>query len=167
MTTLRDATTSAVRVAYLGDARIDVREAAAAPPAAGQVRIRVAYVGLCGTDLHIVHGAMDARVSTPLVFGHEMSGTIESLGEGVDGWRVGDRVTVMPLDWDGTCPACLAGHQHICQNLDFIGIDSPGALQSALERASIDAGRATAGSRSRRRGPRRADGRRRARRAPR
>ena len=130
MTTLPDATTSVVGAAYLGDARIDVREAAAEPPAAGQVRIRVAYVGLCGTDLHIVHGAMDARVSTPLVFGHEMSGTIESLGEGVDGWLVGDRVTVMPLDWDGTCPACVAGHQHICQNLDFIGIDSPGALQT-------------------------------------
>ena len=45
------------------------------------------------------------------------------------------RVTVMPLDWDGTCPACLAGNQHICQNLDFIGIDSPGALQELLERA--------------------------------
>jgi 2-desacetyl-2-hydroxyethyl bacteriochlorophyllide A dehydrogenase len=130
MTTSRGATTSVVEAAYLGDARIDVREGVAAPPAAGQVRIRVAYVGLCGTDLHIVHGAMDARVSTPLVFGHEMSGTIESLGEGVEGWRSGDRVTVMPLDWDGTCAACLAGHQHICQNLDFIGIDSPGALQT-------------------------------------
>jgi 2-desacetyl-2-hydroxyethyl bacteriochlorophyllide A dehydrogenase len=35
----------------------------------------------------------------------------------------------MPLRWDGTCPACRAGHQHICQHLDFIGIDSPGAMQ--------------------------------------
>jgi (R,R)-butanediol dehydrogenase / meso-butanediol dehydrogenase / diacetyl reductase len=115
--------------AYTGSATIDVQEAEPAPPAAGEVRIRVAYVGLCGTDLHILHGNMDARVKTPLVFGHEMSGTIESLGDGVTGWTVGDAVTVMPLDWDGTCPACLAGNQHICQNLDFIGIDSPGALQ--------------------------------------
>ena len=95
----------------------------------GHVRVRVAFTGLCGTDLHIFHGHMDARVARPLAFGHEMSGTIESLGSGVTGWQVGDRVTVMPLAWDGTCPACLAGHQHICQNLEFIGIDSPGSLQ--------------------------------------
>lgn len=115
---------------YVGHRSIDIIPAEATPPAAGEVRIRVAYVGLCGTDLHILHGSMDARVETPLVFGHEMSGTIDAVGDGVDGWSVGDPVTVMPLDWDGTCPACLAGNEHICQNLDFIGIDSPGALQA-------------------------------------
>ena len=99
------------------------------PPGAEQVQIQVAYTGLCGTDLHIFHGDMDARVTHPLVFGHEMSGVVTAVGSDVDGWMPGDRVTVMPLDWDGTCPACLAGNEHICQNLDFIGIDSPGALQ--------------------------------------
>ncbi|TFV98221.1 zinc-dependent alcohol dehydrogenase [Leifsonia flava] len=116
--------------AYTGDSTIAIAEAEPQAPDAGQVQIRVSYVGLCGTDLHILHGSMDARVQTPLVFGHEMSGTIAAVGAGVDGWDVGDAVTVMPLDWDGTCPACLAGNQHICQNLDFIGIDSPGALQA-------------------------------------
>jgi 2-desacetyl-2-hydroxyethyl bacteriochlorophyllide A dehydrogenase len=58
-----------------------------------------------------------------------MSGIVAAVGAGGTGWTVGQAVTVMPLDWDGTCPACLAGNQHICQNLDFIGIDSPGALQ--------------------------------------
>src|SRR5688572_9066430 len=72
---------------------------------------------------------MDARVSRPLIFGHEASGEVAAVGDGVTGWAVGDPVVVMPLDWDGTCPACRAGHQHICQNLTFIGIDSPGALQ--------------------------------------
>jgi 2-desacetyl-2-hydroxyethyl bacteriochlorophyllide A dehydrogenase len=47
----------------------------------------------------------------------------------VEDWSPGDAVTVMPLRWDDTCPACRAGHQHICQHLDFIGIDSPGAMQ--------------------------------------
>lgn len=114
---------------YVGDHTITVADAAPTPPAAGQVQIKVAYTGLCGTDLHILHGNMDARVKTPLVFGHEMSGTIAAVGDGVSDWSVGDAVTVMPLDWDGTCPACLAGNQHICQNLNFIGIDSPGSLQ--------------------------------------
>lgn len=114
---------------YVGGATIDIREAEPTPPPAGHVQIEVAYTGLCGTDLHILHGSMDARVQTPLIFGHEMSGTIASLGDGVTGWSTGDAVTVMPLAWDGTCPACSEGNQHICQNLDFIGIDSPGSLQ--------------------------------------
>jgi (R,R)-butanediol dehydrogenase / meso-butanediol dehydrogenase / diacetyl reductase len=115
--------------AYLGDSRIETRSADAAPPGAGEVQIAVAYTGLCGTDLHILHGNMDARVAMPLVFGHEMSGTIAAIGEGVENWTAGDPVTVMPLDWDGTCPACQAGNSHICQNLNFVGIDSPGSLQ--------------------------------------
>ena len=115
--------------AYVGARTFQVEEGEATPPAAGEVQIAVAYAGICGTDLHIFHGDMDSRVTTPAVIGHEMSGTIAALGEGVEGWALGDPVTVMPLDWDGTCPACLAGNQHICQHLDFVGIDSPGALQ--------------------------------------
>jgi (R,R)-butanediol dehydrogenase/meso-butanediol dehydrogenase/diacetyl reductase len=115
---------------YSGNRTIEVSEAEPNAPEPGQVQIAVAYTGLCGTDLHIFHGSMDARVQTPLVFGHEMSGTIAALGPGVTGWTVGDGVTVMPLAWDGTCPACRAGNEHICQNLDFIGIDSPGSLQA-------------------------------------
>src|SRR3954466_16126784 len=111
---------------YVGDQTIRVSDAEPAAPARGQVQIAVAYTGLCGTDLHILHGNMDARVHTPLVFGHETSGTVAAVGSGVTGWSAGDPVTVMPLIWDGTCSACLAGHQHICRNLEFVGIDSPG-----------------------------------------
>ena len=114
---------------YIGDGAVESAEVPVAPVGPDQVQIRVAYTGLCGTDLHIVHGSMDARVTRPLTFGHEMSGEIAAIGDGVAGWAIGDPVTVMPLSWDGTCPACLAGNQHICQHLDFIGIDSPGSLQ--------------------------------------
>ncbi|MGV8897125.1 MAG: zinc-dependent alcohol dehydrogenase [Rhodoglobus sp.] len=115
--------------AYVGNGTIATHEVNITPPGPGEVQIEVAYVGLCGTDLHILHGHMDARVRLPAVIGHEMSGSIAAVGDGVGHWRVGDHVTVMPLDWDGTCPACLAGNEHICQNLNFIGIDSTGALQ--------------------------------------
>ncbi|MEO7015071.1 MAG: alcohol dehydrogenase catalytic domain-containing protein [Leifsonia sp.] len=114
---------------YLGDRTIRVVQAEATPLRPGEARIDVAYAGICGTDLHIFHGAMDARVRVPATIGHEMAGTISAIADDVIGWAVGEKVTVMPLDWDGTCPACLAGHHHICQNLNFIGIDSPGALQ--------------------------------------
>jgi 2-desacetyl-2-hydroxyethyl bacteriochlorophyllide A dehydrogenase len=74
---------------------------------------------------------MDHRVRRPQVLGHEMSGVIVEVGPGVEGFSAGDRVTVMPLDPCGACPACRAGHSHICQRLKFIGIDVPGALQGS------------------------------------
>ncbi|WP_371029182.1 zinc-binding dehydrogenase [Pseudoclavibacter sp. JSM 162008] len=114
---------------YSGEHRIIVNEVEAPAPASGEVQIRVAYTGICGTDLHVLHGSMDARVDVPQAIGHEMSGTVESVGEGVTAFAAGDKVTVMPLDWCGTCPACKAGNSHICQNLNFVGIDSPGSLQ--------------------------------------
>jgi 2-desacetyl-2-hydroxyethyl bacteriochlorophyllide A dehydrogenase len=96
----------------------------------GKVQIKVSHCGICGTDLHLFHGEMDHRVQIPQVIGHEMSGTITAIGRGVNGFGVGDQVTVMPLDPCNQCPACRAGHSHICQNLKFLGIDAPGALQS-------------------------------------
>lgn len=114
---------------YEGHETIRIGECAPVAPAAGQAQIEVSHCGICGTDLHIFHGKMDRRVRVPLVMGHEMSGRITALGEGVEGFAVGDRVTVRPLDHCGACPACRAGHSHICQKLKFIGIDSPGAFQ--------------------------------------
>ena len=119
------------RARYAGDRTFTVDDVELDAPAAGQVRIDVAYTGICGTDLHILHGAMDHRVRMPAVIGHEMSGRIAELGTGVTGWAVGDPVTVMPLDWCGDCPACAAGHTHICHRLNFIGIDTAGAMQQS------------------------------------
>jgi 2-desacetyl-2-hydroxyethyl bacteriochlorophyllide A dehydrogenase len=116
-------------VRYLAARTLDTAPAENPLPGPGEVEIAPAYVGICGTDLHIFHGDMDARVAAPAVLGHEMSGRIVRVGAGVEDWSPGDAVTVMPLRWDDTCPACRAGHQHICQHLDFIGIDSPGAMQ--------------------------------------
>jgi 2-desacetyl-2-hydroxyethyl bacteriochlorophyllide A dehydrogenase len=116
-------------VRYTAARTLDTAPVEPAEPGPGEVLLAPAYVGICGTDLHIFHGDMDARVAVPAVLGHEMSGRVVRVGAGVEGWRAGDAVTVMPLRWDGTCPACLNGHQHVCQHLDFIGIDSPGAMQ--------------------------------------
>ncbi|TDT98216.1 2-desacetyl-2-hydroxyethyl bacteriochlorophyllide A dehydrogenase [Streptomyces sp. 846.5] len=120
---------STFAVSYTAARTLAAGSSDTAPPGTGEVEIGPAYVGICGTDLHIFHGDMDARVKAPAVLGHEMSGRVLRVGPGVEGWQPGDPVTVMPLSWDGTCPACRRGHQHICQNLDFIGIDSPGAMQ--------------------------------------
>jgi 2-desacetyl-2-hydroxyethyl bacteriochlorophyllide A dehydrogenase len=116
-------------VRYTSARTLGTAPALSAPPGPGEVELAPAYVGICGTDLHIFHGDMDARVHTPAVLGHEMSGLVTQVGPDVEGWQPGDAVTVMPLRWDDTCPACRNGHHHICQDLDFIGIDSPGAMQ--------------------------------------
>jgi 2-desacetyl-2-hydroxyethyl bacteriochlorophyllide A dehydrogenase len=119
-----------MRAAFFeGNRTLRVGECAEVAPGAGQVQIRVEYCGICGTDLHLFHGAMAHRLTLPHVMGHEMSGTVAAVGEGVKEWKAGDRVTVRPLDPCGVCPACKAGHSHICHNLKFIGIDTPGALQ--------------------------------------
>lgn len=116
-------------VRYLGTRGLEAATVASVPPGPGEVELAPAFVGICGTDLHIFHGDMDARVHAPAVIGHEMSGRIVRIGPEVEGWEAGDAVTVMPLRWDGTCSACRNGCRHICRNLDFIGIDSPGAMQ--------------------------------------
>jgi 2-desacetyl-2-hydroxyethyl bacteriochlorophyllide A dehydrogenase len=114
---------------YEGHETISVGPCQPLAPHPGQVQIRVSHCGICGTDLHIFHGKMDHRVTFPQIIGHEMSGAVTAVGEGVQGWKPGDRVTVRPLDPCGKCPACRNGHSHICMNLKFIGIDSPGAMQ--------------------------------------
>ncbi len=115
---------------YLGAREIDVVDTEPREPGDGEVAIDVAFTGICGTDLHILHGDMDSRVETPAVIGHEMSGIVAAAGAGVDGWSPGDHVTVMPLTWCGECAACRAGYTHVCSRLVFIGIDAPGSMQS-------------------------------------
>lgn len=116
---------------YEGNRTITTGVSEPQAPGPGEVRIDVAYCGVCGTDLHIYLGHMDQRVKIPQIMGHEMSGTIAEIGDGVTGWQVGDRVVVRPLAPCGECPACKAGHSHICYNLKFLGIDTPGAFQGS------------------------------------
>jgi threonine dehydrogenase-like Zn-dependent dehydrogenase len=78
----------------------------------GSAVIRVTLTTICGTDLHIVRG--EYAVKPGLVIGHEPVGVIEELGEGVTGYKVGDRVLVGAITPCGQCIACLAGHQAQC-----------------------------------------------------
>lgn len=113
---------------YEGNKTFSVVEKQIEAPLAGEVRIKVAYCGVCGTDVHIYHGMMDQRVSIPQIIGHEMSGMIDAIGEGVSGFSVGDKVTVRPLD-NRLQTDSDKGYGHIAKKLKFIGIDSPGAMQ--------------------------------------
>ncbi|MFI3269500.1 MAG: alcohol dehydrogenase catalytic domain-containing protein [Rikenellaceae bacterium] len=113
---------------YEGNKTFSVKDVEQVAPAAGEVRIKVAFCGICGSDVHIYHGNMDARVTIPQVIGHEMSGEVDAVGEGVEGYTVGDKIVVRPLD-NRLEDASDKGFSHICKKLKFMGIDSEGALQ--------------------------------------
>src|SRR3954449_2189581 len=92
-------------VYYEGNRTFRLGEGDIVSPGPGDVRLEVAFCGVCGTDVHIAHGAMDHRVRIPQVIGHEMSGTVAELGDGVEGLAIGDPVVVRPLDTRGETPA--------------------------------------------------------------
>ena len=90
-------------------------------PAPHQVLVRIASVGVCGSDVHYYeHGRIGSFVVTdPLVLGHEASGVVESVGSAVTRLRIGDRVSLEPGVPDLSCPQCLAGRYNLCENMQF------------------------------------------------
>lgn len=102
---------------------------------AGEVKLRVAHNGVCGSDLHEYFSAStfvpvephpQTGVVAPVVLGHEFSGTVTAVGEGVDSVREGDRVAVRPTYTCGTCAACVGGTPNACRVIAFHGLSGPG-----------------------------------------
>jgi len=115
---------------YQGNKSVAVGESQAIAPGDNEVRLDVGFCGICGTDIHIFHGAMDARVAQPQILGHEASATVAEIGAGVTNVAVGDRVAVRPLKF-GEPSDFDNGFSHVGKNLKFIGIDLPGGMQSS------------------------------------
>jgi len=115
---------------FIEKEKIEMQERSPLEPTDDEVRIKVAYCGICGTDMHIYHGAMAQRLNPPQAIGHEASGVVDAVGKNVKHLKLGQKVVVMPLDWCGTCPSCEDGLTHICHNLKFLGIDTEGAFQN-------------------------------------
>jgi 2-desacetyl-2-hydroxyethyl bacteriochlorophyllide A dehydrogenase len=121
---------NSMRAAYFkGNKRFSLEDVPLPEPSGNEVRVKVAFCGICGTDLHVFHGAMAERIGNHRVIGHESSGVIDAVGSDVKDLHVGDRVVIRPLDACGECPACQRGHKHICHNLKFLGLDTDGAYQ--------------------------------------
>ena len=112
-----------------GDIRLeDVAEPEVSP---GEVKIRVRNCSTCGTDVKISRSG-HPNMTPPQIMGHEIAGEITDIGEGVEGWTVGDRVQVIAAIPDGTCPECLAGHPAVCENQLSMGYQFPGGFAEYL-----------------------------------
>lgn len=129
-------TARAVRWHAAGDVRLETVDIS--PPGGGEVLVAVAYCGVCGSDLHeIADGPHAIPVSTahalsgamaPITLGHEFSGTVVAVGNGVDALPLGTRVAVEPNYRCGTCTACREGRYEVCAGSGFAGLMGDGGM---------------------------------------
>jgi propanol-preferring alcohol dehydrogenase len=101
-------------------------------PAPGELVLRVAACAVCRTDLQIATGDLPPHRS-PVVPGHQAVGTVAAIGDGVDGWSVGDRAgTTWLAGFDGTCRFCRTGRENLCKAAEFTGWDRDGGFAQQL-----------------------------------
>lgn len=114
---------------FLGNKTFEVREQELPRAGAGEVVIRNMACGVCGTDVHIYHGEPgSADVTPPVVLGHEYSGVVTEVGEGVTSLRPGDHVTVDPNIYCGKCDYCRVGKKQLCEHMEAIGVTRNGGF---------------------------------------
>lgn len=106
-------------------------------PARDEALIKVGACGVCGTDVHVYLGEWAAKF--PLIPGHEFSGTVAALGEGVSDLHVGQAVAVLPVVYCGGCRSCRANRWNLCENMVVYGGDIPGGFAEyvAVHRSAI------------------------------
>ena len=99
---------------------------------AGEVLLRMEYVGFCGSDLNTYRGA-NAMAKSPVIPGHEIGAVIEALGAGVpDFLQAGMTVTVNPYTACGTCPSCRRGRPNACRSNQTLGVQRDGAMREYM-----------------------------------
>ena len=107
---------------------IEFREIDKPAPGPGEILMATKRIGVCGSDIHVFHGK-HPYTSYPVVQGHEVSGVIAALGEGVEGLAVGEQITFMPQLTCGECYPCKHGMYHICESLKVYGFQTDGSGQ--------------------------------------
>jgi L-idonate 5-dehydrogenase len=98
-----------------------------AEPGEGQLRVRVAFGGICGSDLHYYqHGGFGSvRIRQAMALGHEVSGVVDTVGAGVSAWKVGQRIAISPSRPCGHCRFCQSGQHNHCLHMRFFGSAMP------------------------------------------
>ncbi len=97
----------------------------------GEALLKIDKVGICGTDLHAYAGNQ-AFFDYPRILGHELAATISQVGQNNRGFKVGDRVIIMPYISCGQCIACLSGKPNCCTNIRVLGVHTDGGMQEYI-----------------------------------
>src|SRR5271166_3001382 len=104
------------------------RQSEPAPPGPGEVLVRVERAGICGSDMHILHGS-NPFARYPRVIGHEFAGEVIETGSGVDAVAPGESVVVDPVLSCGHCYACRIGRSNVCGRLEVLGVHRDGGFR--------------------------------------
>lgn len=133
---------------YHGREDVRLEEMDEPQPGPGQVTVDVALTGICGSDIHEYKGGPIAIPLTdnhpltgehaPVVLGHEFSGRIKAIGEGVDHLQVGQRVAASAVISCGTCSSCSMGHHQLCATLGFHGLSGGGGAFASVDVIGAD-----------------------------
>src|SRR6185437_2596077 len=100
---------------------LDVADLPAPIAGPGEVLVRVAACGICGSDVHGYDGSSGRRIP-PIVMGHEAAGIVAAVGEGVADYRAGDRVTFDSTVYCGECEFCRRGEVNLCDRRQVVGV---------------------------------------------
>ena len=108
-------------------------------PGPGQVLVKIKRIGICGSDIHVYHGK-HPYTKYPVTQGHEVSGRIAAVGEGVTGFRVGQKVTIEPQVFCGRCHPCTHGKYNLCESLKVMGFQTTGTASEyfAVDQSKVD-----------------------------
>lgn len=106
---------------------------------ANQVLVRIRMIGVCGSDIHVYHGE-HPFTTYPVTQGHEVSGEIVALGEGTEGFSLGQKVTIEPQVFCGHCYPCTHGKYNLCEELKVMGFQTTGVASTYF---AVDASKVT------------------------
>jgi 2-desacetyl-2-hydroxyethyl bacteriochlorophyllide A dehydrogenase len=108
--------------------KMERRDLPQTSPVAGEVLVRVTGCGVCGTDVHILHGDITDGIAPPVVLGHEIAGIVEQAGPEVSGLKPGQVVAIDPVVTCGKCEYCQSGMVNLCRDLQIIGYKRNGGF---------------------------------------
>ncbi len=120
-----------------GPRKISIKDVRIPMPGPGEALIKVEASSICGSDVRAYLG-MHPDVVYPVILGHEFSGQVAALGEGVEDFQIGDSVIVEPLFPCRECPVCMAGDYNLCDDLVMAGFQVPGSFaEYAMARTAM------------------------------
>jgi 2-desacetyl-2-hydroxyethyl bacteriochlorophyllide A dehydrogenase len=113
---------------YLEKEKLGLEELETPKPKCGEALVKVSYAGICGSDMHVFHGN-HPTAKFPITPGHELVGTLASLGENTHSKiKIGSKVAVQPYTSCGICEACITGNDNVCESLQVLGVHRDGCF---------------------------------------